>query len=326
MRNAERGGEWLVVSGEELESGSIPHPSLTTQHSPRTTRAARATLDLATQIGDAATAGRTARKSRAQKVVLACVLVYLTTILLVPLATLGFVTLRAGVGTVFAELVSPPALDALQRTLTLTAIAVVLNGLFGIAAALVLVRHRFFGRDVLDAMVDLSFAVSPVMVGLAFLLLVGRGGWLAPVLDALDVRVAFAYPGLVIATVFVTLPFTVREVSYVLAELGEDEEKVAATLGASQWKTFWRVTLPNIRHALTLGTTLTVARSLGEFGALLVLGGAIAGKTHTASTFIYTASEERREAAAFGMALVLAVASAVLLFLLERLKQRRHDS
>jgi sulfate transport system permease protein len=266
------------------------------------------------------------RRSVAQWVVLSAVLGYLALILVVPIVTLVVETLRAGIGVVFTDLLSPAALQSLLRTLSLAAIAVVFNGLFGIAAAIVLVRHRFFGRDVLDALVDLSFAVSPVMVGLAFLLLVGRDGWLAPILQALNVKVAFAYPGLVIATVFVTLPFTVREVSYVLAEVGDDEEKVAATLGASQWKTFWRVTLPNIRHALTLGTTLTVARALGEFGALLVLGGAIAGRTHTATTFIYTASEERKDAAAFGMALVLAVSSMLLLFLLERLKQRSDAS
>jgi sulfate/thiosulfate transport system permease protein len=270
----------------------------------------------------AAPQGRVVR-SRAQRVLLASVFIYLSLILLVPLATLAARTFGAGIDVVASELATPSALDALRRTLTLTVSAVVLNGLFGIAAALVLVRQRFVGRDTLDALVDLSFAVSPVMVGLAFLLLVGRDGWLAPLLQVLDLRVAFAYPGLILATLFVTLPFTVREVSYVLAELGDEEEQVAATLGASPWRTFRRVTLPNIRHALTLGMTLTAARSLGEFGAILVLGGAIAARTSTATTFIYTMSEERREAAAFGMALVLAIASGVLLLLLERLKQRR---
>jgi sulfate transport system permease protein len=160
------------------------------------------------------------------------------------------------------------------------------------------------------------------MVGLSFLIVLGRDGWVWPWLEAAGLRVAFAFPGLVVATLFVTLPYTVREVAHVLVEVGEDEEAVAATLGASAWRTFWFVTLPNIRRGLLLGLTLTAARALGEFGAVLVLGGAIARKTESATTYIFGALEERQAAGAYGMSLLLGVASIALLIIIERFKQR----
>jgi len=162
-----------------------------------------------------------------------------------------------------------------------------------------------------------------VMTGLAFLLIFGRGGWLDGPLDLLGLKVTFAVPGLVLATLFVTFPFTLREVAYVLEELGTSEEQAAMTLGASPWQTFWLVTLPNIRFGLGYGIVLTLARALGEFGAVLVVGGAISGRTQTATTFIYNALEERQEAAAYGMALLLAVISVALLVAIEWLKRRR---
>ena len=254
--------------------------------------------------------------------ILGGVLLYIGAILVVPLAALVAEAIRAGWGDVIRELASLEAIGSLGRSLVLVAIAVVVNGAFGIAAAIVFTRHRFPAREALDATVDLTLALSPVIIGLAFLLVLGRGGWLHPVLAAVDVPMAFSFGGLVVATLFVTLPFTVREVANVLEELGTEEEQVAATLGASPWQTFARVTLPNIRGALTIGLTLTAARALGEFGAVLVLGGAIAGRTDTATTFIYAMTEERRTAAAFGMALVLAASSLCLLTALEYLKRR----
>jgi sulfate transport system permease protein len=197
-----------------------------------------------------------------------------------------------------------------------------LNGVFGIAGALVLVRQRFFGRRFLDALVDLPLALSPVMTGLAFLILFGRSGALRPVVDLLGFSVAFAWPGVLLATLFVTLPFTLREVALVLEEVGDHEEQAAATLGASAWQTFRRVTLPNIYSGLSIGTTLTLARALGEFGAVLVVGGGIANKTETATTFIHTAVEERQEPAAFGMALILAAAAIALLLFLQNRKAK----
>lgn len=250
---------------------------------------------------------------------LSVVVLYLGLALLVPLAAMAWKAAEAGVGTVAGALVSPDALDALGRSAVLTVIAVTLNLAFGIAGAIVLVRHRFRGRVLVDALVDLPLAVSPVMVGLAFILLWGRGGWFEP----LGVKVAFAFPGLLLATVFVTLPFTLREVAHVLEELGTDEEEVAATLGASAWQTFRMVTLPNVRHGLIFGVTLTTARALAEFGAVLVLGGAVSGKTATATTFIYDAVEERQQAAGYGMALMLAMISLALLLILQRVRPRK---
>ena len=263
------------------------------------------------------------RLSYGQILLLSLVLAYLGLILGLPLGAMALRALRAGPVTLFAALNDPAAMQGLQLTLLLALIALIGNGLAGVGAAVVLVRHRFFGRRLFDALVDLPLAVSPVMTGLAFLLVFGRGGWLEPALEFADFKVAFAFPGLVLGTLFVTFPFTLREVAYVLIELGTDEEEAAVTLGASPWQTFRRVTLPNIRYGLGYGLVLTLARALGEFGAVLVIGGAISGQTQTATTFIYNALEERQEAAAYGMALLLALASVLFLLALEWLKQRR---
>lgn len=247
-----------------------------------------------------------------QRGIATAVVVYLGVVLVVPLVALAW-TVLGRLGDVAEGLSQPDALHALWMSAVVATIAVVVNGVLGVVGGMVLARQRFFGRGLLDPLVDLPLALSPVMIGLAYIVLVGRGGWLAPVLQALDVKVLFAFPGLVIGTLFVTLPFTVREVALVLDELGDSEEQAAATLGATPWQTFWRVTLPNLRGALEVGLTLTLARSLGEFGAVLVLGGAISRKTQTATTFIHIAMEERQQAAAYGMAALLAAASIALL-------------
>jgi sulfate transport system permease protein len=251
------------------------------------------------------------------------VVLYLGAVLVLPLSAILGQALAAGPAALAAAFDDPGSVRGLGLSLVLAVIALLANGLLGVAGALVLTRHRFLGRRLLDALVDLPLAVSPVMTGLAFLLVFGREGWLEPALDAAGWKVTFAFPGLVLATLFVTFPFTLREVGYVLEELGTDEEEAAATLGASPWQTFWRVTLPNVRYGLGYGVVLTVARALGEFGAVLVLGGAISGHTETATTFIYNALEERQESAAYAMAMVLALASVALLVALEWLKRQR---
>jgi sulfate transport system permease protein len=250
---------------------------------------------------------------------------YLALVLVLPLAALVAKALGSGAGETVRALSTPEAGGALLRSLVLVLLALVLNGALGTAAALVLVRQRFPGRRLFDALVDLPLALSPVMVGLAVLLLFGRGGWLAPVMEAAGLRVAFAFPGLVLCTLLVTLPFTIREVGHVLEEQGAGDEEAAATLGATPWQTFRRVTLPNVRQGLNFGLVLTTARALGEFGAVLVVGGAVSGRTQTATTFIYAAVEERQEAAAYGMALLLAAASLLLLFGLETFKHREES-
>ena len=248
---------------------------------------------------------------------------YLAIVLLAPLGALASELWAIGVGPMVRALLTAEALSALWMTLLLTIISVAVNAVVGTLGGIALVRHRFIGRGVINALADLPLAISPVMIGLAFVLLVGRGGWLAGPLEALGIQVLFAFPGLVIASLFVTLPFTIREVAYVLEELGTNEEEAAATLGASPLQTFWRVTLPNVRLGLGYGLLMTAARSLGEFGALLVLGGSISQHTQTATTFIHDALEEREPAGAYGMALVLAVLSVGLWYALERFKKAR---
>lgn len=254
---------------------------------------------------------------------LTTVLLYFSSILLAPMAALFVETWAVGWSAIVQALLEPTALRALAMSILLVLISVVVNSVVGVLGAIALVRHRFYGRAALSALFDLPLAVSPVMIGLAFILLAGRGGTLSPWLEALGVKVVFSFPGLVIGTLFVTLPYTVREVTYVLSEIGTSEEEAATTLGASPWQTFWHVTLPNIRIPLGYGTLMTVARTLGEFGAVLVLGGSISGHTQTATTFIHDAMEERQLAGAYGMAMVLAVTSIGLLLGLEVMKQRR---
>lgn len=253
------------------------------------------------------------------RVVLGVVLGYLAFLLVIPLGALGL-KVFADIGEVVSRLSEAEALDALFLSLWVALVSVVVNGVFGVVGAIVLVRQRFWGRRFLDALVDLPLSLSPVMTGLGLLLLFGHNGILFPLIDSIGFQVAFAWPAVLIATLFVTLPFTLREVALVLEEVGESEEQAAATLGASPFQTFWRVTLPNIREGLILGTTLTLARALGEFGAVLVVGGSIAGRTQTATTFIHASVEERQEPAAYGMALVLAAVAVALLGILRRRK------
>jgi sulfate/thiosulfate transport system permease protein len=255
------------------------------------------------------------------KLVFAGIVAYLSVLLLIPLGAL-VLTVARDFGNVVRELTTGEAFHAIGLTLIVAAACITLNGIFGVAGALVIVRQRFGGRRFLDALVDLPLALSPVMTGLAFLILFGRSGALRPVVDVFGLPVAFAWPGVLLATLFVTLPFTLREVALVLEEVGDHEEQAAATLGASAWQTFRRVTFPNIYSGLTIGTTLTLARALGEFGAVLVVGGGIANKTETATTFIHTAVEERQEPAAFGMALLLAATAIGLLLFLQHRKAK----
>lgn len=249
------------------------------------------------------------------RLVLALTGVFVLLVLVGPLAALVLQAARHAPA-LAAALSTPEALHALGLSLGLAAVALALNGVGGVAGGIALSRGRFPGRGLVDALVDLPLAISPVMVGLAFFLLLGRQGALGPLLDRLGVQVAFAWPGLGLATVFVTLPFTAREVALLLDELGDQEEQAAATLGASAWQSFWWITLPKLRGGLEVGLVLTLARALGEFGAVLVIGGGISRRTQTATTFIHAAIEERDMAGAYGMALLLGAASVGLLALL----------
>jgi sulfate/thiosulfate transport system permease protein len=247
---------------------------------------------------------------------------YIGAVLVIPLATLGTELAQLLFAAEPSTFFSITSLDPLFRSFQVTTIVVIVNAVVGVGGALVLVRHKFPGRALINALVDLPLAISPVMIGLGVLLVVGRDGWFGPFFESLGIRLTFSFSGLVIATLFVTLPYTLREVAYVLEELGTVEEEAASTLGASPWQILWLVTLPNIRLALGYGLLMALARSLGEFGAVLVLGGGISGETQTATTFIHDALEERDIAGAYGMAALLCSISVGLLATLELLKRR----
>jgi sulfate transport system permease protein len=247
---------------------------------------------------------------------------YTAVLLVAPLGAITWGALSSGLSVVVRELTSPDALHALELTLLLGAGATALNAVFGVCIAWVLVRDRFRGRAILNACVDLPFAVSPVIAGLMLILLFGRGGWFSDLPDALGFRVVFALPGMLLATVFVSLPFVVREVMPVLRHLGTEGEEAAYTLGASNWQTFWHITLPAIKWGVLYGVSLTFARALGEFGAVLVVSGGVSGLTETATLFIFRSMDDRNYPAAYSMALVLALMSFFLLLLLELLKRR----
>ena len=221
-----------------------------------------------------------------------------------------------------AALVTPEAIHAFALTLRITAIATVFNTVFGVAFALVLVRHRFWGQWLADGLVDLPFAVSPVIAGLVLIVLYGPDGLLGQWIEPLGIRIVYALPGMVLACLFVTLPFVVREVVPVLRELGDEQEQAAFTLGAGRWTTFWRVTLPSIRWGVAYGVTLTVARSIGEFGALLVVSGNILGRTQTATLYVHDTIESFRPEGAYAASVVLAGLSFVFLIVMEAV--RRH--
>ncbi|MDI3292033.1 sulfate ABC transporter permease subunit [Polyangium sp. 15x6] len=248
---------------------------------------------------------------------------YVGALVLLPVASLLRGALGGGLRAFAEVLARPDVLSALVMTAKLTAFAVVVNGTLGTALAFVLVRDRFVGKRLMNALVDVPFALSPVAVGVVLLSLFGKGGLLRPITDALGVEVAFAWPAMAMATAFVTLPFVVREVGPVLEEMGTDQELAAYTLGASPFVTFVRVTLPGIRWGLAYGATLTMARAIGEFGAVLLVSGGVAGQTETATVFVYRALEDRDDRGAYVVATVLALASIGLLLLLDVVRKKR---
>ncbi len=224
-------------------------------------------------------------------------LLYLAVLLLAPLAVVLERTFEHGLGTAWGWMTTPAATSAFWLTVLIAAIAVPLNTIFGVGCALLLVRGKARGRKLLDALIDLPFVVSPVIVGLALILVYGQGGWFGDWFLRHGIRIIYAVPGMVIATVFVSLPFVVREVAPVLVEVGDEQEQAAATLGASRWQTFWRVTLPSIRWGVAYGVVLTTARALGEIGAVLVVSSNVAGSTLTLPLLVYQRSQDFGSAA-----------------------------
>ena len=242
--------------------------------------------------------------------------------LLLPLAVVFTEALRQGLAACLAALAQPDAWAALRLSLAVAAIAVPLNLAFGLAAAWAMTRHRFPGKALLGALIDLPFSVSPVVSGLVYVLLFGAQGWFGPWLAAHDLKIIFALPGLVLATVFVTLPFVARELIPLMEAQGSEEEEAALTLGASGWQTFLRVTLPNVRWALLYGVLLCTARALGEFGAVSVVSGHVRGLTNTLPLHIEALYNEYDYVGAFAVATLLAGFGLVTLVLKALLEWR----
>jgi sulfate transport system permease protein len=241
------------------------------------------------------------------------VLAWFAILILVPSLALARQVFLGGLKPFLQAVARPEVQRAFGMSLGITAMATVVNTVFGIGLALVLTRQRFWGRALVDGVVDLPFAISPIVAGLMLVVLYGPEGWLGRWLEPHGVRVVYAIPGMILATMFVTVPFVVRELVPVLRELGEEYEQAAHTLGAGRWRTFWSVTLPSIRWGVAYGVTLTVARSLGEFGAVLVVSGNVIGHTQTATLYIQEGVESFHPEGAYAASLVLAAISFILL-------------
>jgi sulfate/thiosulfate transport system permease protein len=257
------------------------------------------------------------------------VFAFFIVILIVPVIYVFVGAFSNGLSGFLGTLTSRNFLNALRLTLLAVAVAVPLNVVFGLCAALVIARKSFRGRTFLLSIIDLPFSISPVVAGLMLVSLYGRQGLLHPVLQALDLRIIFSFPGIALATILGGMPFVAREVIPVLEEIGDEEEEAARTLGASGWQTFWRVTLPSIRWALTYGIILTTARAMGEFGSIAIVSSNLIGRTQTLTLFVDSAYRNYDSQGAFATAVVLAGMAALTLVIkqvLEHIYAQRHPS
>jgi sulfate/thiosulfate transport system permease protein len=253
------------------------------------------------------------RTSRYSGLLIGLAITYLALIILIPASNVVIQAFSGGLGGLVTAYSNPEFLSALGLTLLVALLVLPINIVFGLSAAWVIARYRFPGRTLLITLLDLPFSISPVVVGLMMILLYGNRGWLGGFLQAIGVKVIFAWPGIILATAFTTLPFIAKEVIPVLEEIGTEQEEAARTLGASEWQVFWRVTLPNLRWGLLYGIILTNARALGEFGAVSVVSGNIAGKTQTLSLYVEDAYKQYQTQAAFAAALLLGLLGLVTL-------------
>jgi sulfate/thiosulfate transport system permease protein len=278
---------------------------------------------------DAAAGGeehvRTSR--RATLTLRSVALLYLFALLAVPIAVILWRTFEPGIGTFIESIRTPAAIAALNLSLTIVAIVVPLNVVFGVVTAIALARWNVPFRGAVQAVVDLPFAVSPIVVGVSLIMLWGVSGWFGGLQDSTGIRVIFGLPGMVLATIFVTLPFVVREVEPVLQEIGTEQEQAASTLGASSWQTFWRITLPAIRWGLTYGVILTVARALGEFGAVIMVSSGFPGVSQTLTLLVHSRYIDDHNTygayAAATLLMGLAIATLLLMTLLDRKRSTR---
>ena len=254
---------------------------------------------------------------------IAIALLYVGILVIAPLIGIVWAVFQAGWSTIVSTLRQPDVQHAFYLTGVITVITVIVTSIFGVIVALVIARDRFPGRALMSALVDLPLAVSPVIVGLMAVVLFGLGGWFEPWFTSQGIRILFALPSMVLVTIFICIPFVIREVVPVLQEVGVTEEEAARTLGASSMQTFFRVTLKNIRWGLLYGIALTTARSIGEIGAVLIVSGQITGQTETATLYVLRAFDQFQDDPGFVVALTLALVSVVLLVLIEGFKRRQ---
>jgi sulfate transport system permease protein len=247
---------------------------------------------------------------------------YVGVLLLAPLVLIFFKTFEHGLAPPIDAITSPDGLHALKLTLITVAIAVPLNTIFGVVCAILLVRHKWKPNFLVDAVINVPFAISPIVIGLSLFLLYGTKGWLEPGLAEAGIKVLFSLPGMVLACIFVSLPFVVRETVPVLQEIGTEQEQAASTLGANAWQTFWRVTLPAIRWGVAYGVVLTTARVLGEFGAVSVVSGSISGQTQTLPLFVEKQYQNFNLPGAFGASVLLAMLALATLLAMNLLKRK----
>jgi len=247
---------------------------------------------------------------------------YLALVLVAPVGAIVWRTFAHGLAPVWQSVTTPDALHAFWLTVLIALVAVPLNTVFGVACAVVLVRHRFPGKGLVNAAIDLPFAISPVVIGLALVLVYGQDGWFGSWLAAHGVQVIFALPGMLVATVFVSLPYVVREVAPVLREVGTDQEEAAWTLGARPLRAFLRVTLPAIRWGVAYGVVLTTARAIGEFGAVSIVSGRLAGQTETLTLLVESRFEQFDLAGAYAASFLLAALALLTLLAMTRLRRK----
>jgi sulfate/thiosulfate transport system permease protein len=247
---------------------------------------------------------------------------YLAMILLVPVSMVFYRAFEDGFAAAWTAVTTPDALHAFYLTIVIAAIAVVANTIFGVGCALLLVRTKFRGKALLNAFVDLPFAISPVVIGLSLYLLYGREGWFGGWLLDNGIQILFSLPGMILATIFVSLPFVVREVVPVLHEIGDEQEQAAETLGANGWQTFRRITLPAIRWGVAYGVVLSTARALGEFGAVAVVSGRVGGQTETAPLWVWREFGQFNRTGAYAASLVLALLAVGTLLAMNSFKRK----
>lgn len=255
------------------------------------------------------------------------VMFYVALVILLPALNVFVQAFSGGISGFLTTFSSRPFIHAVGLTLVMAAIAVPLNTIFGLAVAVAIAHKTFPGRTLLISIIDLPFSISPVVAGLMLVLLYGKQGWFGPLLEAGNIKIIFALPGMIMATIFVTMPFIAREVLPALEEVGTDQEEAAHTLGASRWQTFWRVTLPSIRGSLLYGLILCNARAMGEFGAVAVVSGNIVGKTQTLPLYVeesYVQYDAQSAYAASVLLAGLAIVTLVLKYILERRDMSRH--